>query len=385
MHLAAMMAFFALAVAPAWAARPAAAMSVSAAPGTLIDRQSIVGPPAGGTAWRVLYWSTDPDGAARQVSGLVIVPRGEAPVGGRPVVAWAHPTSGVVERCAPSRARLRYQMIAGLRSMLWRGYVVVATDYPGLGTPGPHPYLDGVSEARAVLDSVRAARAIPEAKASRRFAVWGHSQGGHAALFTGTIAKAYAPELSLAGVAVAAPATELGTLMNADLASQGGRNLTAMTLWAWSRLYGVPTAAVIRPAALPAVNHISSECLESPYDFLVRRRLGPKVPPDFLTSADFARQPPWSDFIARNTPGVLPPSIPVFIAQGDADGLVRPAITADYARRLCRAGSAVRYLLMPKVKHGLAGDRAAIPAIDWIANRLAGEPPPNDCGALPPP
>jgi hypothetical protein len=70
------------------------------------------------------------------------------------VLAWAHPTSGVVPRCAPSLAFFRFQMIAGLREMLQRGYLVVATDYPGLGTGGPRPYLVGVSEARAVLDSV---------------------------------------------------------------------------------------------------------------------------------------------------------------------------------------------------------------------------------------
>ncbi len=92
--------------------------------------------------------------------------------------------------------------------MVDRGYVVAATDYPGLGTPQTHPYLVGVSEARAVLDSVRAARALTGAQ--NRFAVWGHSQGGQAALFTGLIAKSYAPDLDLVGVAAAAPATDLG-------------------------------------------------------------------------------------------------------------------------------------------------------------------------------
>ena len=53
----------------------------------------------------------------------------------------------------------------------------------GSGTPGVHPYLIGDSEAYSVLDSVRAARELPDAKAQKRFAVWGHSQGGHAALF----------------------------------------------------------------------------------------------------------------------------------------------------------------------------------------------------------
>ena len=131
------------------------------------------------------------------MSGAIFIPPGKAPAGGRDVIAWAHPTSGVVEKCAPSLMPDTAGMIWGLQSMLAKGYVVVATDYPGLGTPGIHPYLIGESEGRAVLDSVRAARAMPQSGASNRFVVWGHSQGGHAALYTGELAKSYAPELEL--------------------------------------------------------------------------------------------------------------------------------------------------------------------------------------------
>ena len=115
-------------------------------------------------------------------------------------------------------------MIWGLPDMLAQGYVVVATDYPGLGTPGIHPYLIGISEARAVLDSVRAARALPNTGASNRFAVWGHSQGGHAALYTGELAASYAPELKLVGIAAAAPATYLVELFDADKRTQPARS-----------------------------------------------------------------------------------------------------------------------------------------------------------------
>jgi alpha-beta hydrolase superfamily lysophospholipase len=100
--------------------------------------------------------------------------------------------------------------------MLAHGYVVAGIDYPGLGTPEVHPYLVGKSDAREVLDSVRAAREIPGAGAGDSFAVWGHSQGGQAALFTGLEAAGYAPELKLVGAAAAAPATDLATLMTED-------------------------------------------------------------------------------------------------------------------------------------------------------------------------
>lgn len=164
--------------------------------GSILQAEAMHGAPDGAHAWRVLYRSTGLEGKPIAISGAVIAPAGDPPPGGRPVVAWAHPTTGVVSRCAPSLARVFFGSIQGLSDMLARGYVVAATDYPGMGTPEVHPYLVGTSEARAVLDSVRAARAISEAGASDRFAVWGHSQGGQAALFTGLGAASYAPELN---------------------------------------------------------------------------------------------------------------------------------------------------------------------------------------------
>ena len=112
----------------------------------------------------------------------------------RPIIAWAHPTSGIVPHCAPSLAIFLFQQIQGLRSMVERGYVVAATDYPGLGTPGPHPYLVGMSEARAVIDSVRAASTLPGAGGGTRFVVWGHSQGGQAARCS--LASRYGPSVT---------------------------------------------------------------------------------------------------------------------------------------------------------------------------------------------
>src|ERR1700691_5428534 len=211
----------------------AASLASERSPGTLISAEAMPGAPEGARAYRMLYWSTGLDGRPVEVSGVVIAPRGPSPAGGRPVVAWAHPTTGVVSRCAPSLARVFFASIQGLRAMLVRGYVVAATDYPGLGTPEIHPYLVGTSEAHAVLDSVRAAKQIPEAAAGARFAVWGHSQGGQAALFTGIEAARYAPELKLVGVAAAAPATDLAALMSDDLCGGGGDNSNGMTLLSW--------------------------------------------------------------------------------------------------------------------------------------------------------
>jgi acetyl esterase/lipase len=348
-------------------------------PGTLLDQQASSGAPDGAVAYRVLYRSLGLDDRPIVVSGLVIIPRGPAPPGGRPIVAWAHPTTGVVPRCAPSEAFFRFQQIQGLRDMVEHGFIVAATDYPGLGTAGPHPYLVGVSEARAVLDAVRAARALPGAEAGTRFAVWGHSQGGQAALFTGMIAAQYAPDLQLVGVAAAAPATELGALLQADLDTPAGKNLTAMTLWSWSRVYGAPMERVVTPGAVRVVDSLAGECIESAYDLFVRGRTERPLETGFLTVANLAATQPWADLMARNTPGMLPPAIPVFIAQGTDDPVVRPAVTWDYVRRLCAAGSKVTLRVMPGVGHGLAAMRSARAAVDWIADRFDGRPVPDNC------
>src|ERR1700761_3601808 len=241
-------------------------------PGTLVRQQPIDGAPLGAAAYRVLYRSAGLKREPIFVSGVVIVPEGDPPPGGRPIVAWAHPTSGVTPRCAPSLAIFLFQQIQGLRSFVERGYVVAATDYPGLGTPETHPYLVGDSEAEAVIDSVRVASNMPGAGGGKRFVVWGHSQGGQAALFTGLIAKSYAPELTLLGVAAAAPATDLVTLMNDDINSVGGKNITSMALGSWHRVYDASISKIVDPRAIPVMDRLAHECIEGPFDLVARQR-----------------------------------------------------------------------------------------------------------------
>ncbi len=360
----------------------ASSEAVMGAPGTIVHIESMHGAPLGASAYRLLYRSTDPSNRPIVVSGIVVIPAGVPPQDGRPIVAWAHPTTGVVSRCAPSQARFVFQTMMGLRDMVRRGYIVVATDYPGLGTPGPHPYLVGDSEGRAVLDAVRAVRNLPQASAGDRYAVWGHSQGGQAALFAGAMAQTYAPELKLVGVAVASPATDLQTLLRDDADTDGGRNITAMTLWSWSQVFHLPLNNVIAPDAMPAVDALSNECIESPIDMLERARSQRPLREQFLSVDDITRVEPWHSLLLANIPGTLPLDVPIFVAQGDADHLVLPSVTQAYVQRLCRAGDKVQYLSMPGVAHGWAGADSALPAVAWMADRFAGEAAPDSCTSL---
>jgi acetyl esterase/lipase len=348
-------------------------------PGTLVQQEVIDGAPLGATAYRVIYRSTGLKNEPIFVSGVVIVPQGEPPPGGRPIVAWAHPTSGVTPRCAPSLAIFLFQQIQGLRSFVERGYVVAATDYPGLGTPGPHPYLVGESEARAVIDSVRVAATMPGAGGGKRFAVWGHSQGGQASLFTGMIAQKYASELTLLGVAAAAPATELAALMEDDINTVGGKNITAMTLWSWHRVFGAPIDKVVDPRAIPVIDALAHECIEGPFDLVAREKTGKPLEQYFLTGEGLAKTEPWRALLQDNSTGPLPPNVAVFLAQGTEDQIIRPEVTRDYMAGICKAGDKVKMVVLPNIGHGRAAQASTIDAVNWIAERFAGAPPPNDC------
>ena len=127
-------------------------------PGDIIRYKQADGAPVGSRAWRVIYHSRDMNGADIPVSTMVIVPDNEAPLGGRVIVSWAHPTTGSAEKCGPSVSIDPYLGIEGLHELLAAGYAVTATDYQGMSLAGPSSYLLGVTEGNNVLDAVRAAR-----------------------------------------------------------------------------------------------------------------------------------------------------------------------------------------------------------------------------------
>lgn len=230
--------------------------------GQLISADPVVETPGGMQAWRVRYWTSDGSGRPRQVTGMVVAPREAIVRQPRDVLAWTHGTSGVVSRCALS-TNPQFWTVTPALGAVRQGYVVVAPDYPGLGSAGVHPYLVGQDTGRSVLDAVRAARAIPGAAAGGRFAVWGESQGGHAALWTGQIARSYAPDLTLTGVAAAAPATDLianfRQMPNKSIAAM----MTSFIAYSWSNHYGAPMSALGGPQTRGIMTRLAqNNCIE---------------------------------------------------------------------------------------------------------------------------
>jgi len=356
--------------------------------GTIIRSEVLETAPPGSTGWRVLYRSTGLDDEPIAVSGTVFAPTGTPPAGGWPVVAWAHPTTGVASRCAPSiGADGGAGAIPGLADLLQAGYVVTATDYPGLGTPGPHPYLVGESEGRAVLDSVRAARQLEGLSARRDVALWGHSQGGHAVLFAGQLAPTYAPELDVIGVAAAAPATELAELLRRDIGGVSGNVLASMALTSWSQVYadrGASLDAVVETTAMPLVDLISDNCIETTGQDLIDLPAAELLQVRFL-EVDPWSIPPWDTVLSENTPGAERLTMPVLIAQGTADTVVWPGVTADWVAAQCRTGVTIDERLYEGRTHTEITQASAGDVRAWIDDRFDGRRAPSTCPAPPPP
>jgi alpha-beta hydrolase superfamily lysophospholipase len=340
-------------------------------PGALIRSVAIAGSPQvpGSGAWAILYHSRDFDGRDVAVSGVVVVPPGAAPPGGRPVAVWAHGSSGLADRCAPSHAGVMGALGPWLGGLLQQDLVVAATDYQGLGTPGPARALIGLSAGHAVLDVARAARGL-DAGASGRMVLAGHSEGGHAVLWAAELARSYAPELQVLGVATSAPGAELATILKLTEFRPAAITSGAMLIVvAWSDAYGV-LSDVLTPAGRKAVDRVRSTCLEE----LANDPATPVVRPGELLTT-----PPWPALLARNTPGHAATPAPILIAQGTDDQVVTSAATRALVQRLCRLGDTVELRTWPHVGHFDLPEAASTAALAWVGDRLAGRSARSTC------
>lgn len=367
-------------VAAALLTMPATASAQRA--GTLVSAEPVSSAPAGMRAWRVRYRTLSDSNRPIEVTGMVIAPDRPA-AGPARVIAWTHGMIGVAQRCAPSKDDTNFTMIPSLANVIARGYTVVAPDYPGLGSDMVHPALVGVSTGRSVLDAVRAARDVRGANAGLRFAVWGESQGGHAALWTGQLARSYAPELNLMGVAAIVPPTDLARNMMEGSDKNARALLTAYTATSWSRHYGVPMTALGNRSTQNIMTRLSDNyCIETHKKPKLSTILGIVTVQRAIRNLDLSKQQPWSRLMRENSVSPAAVPSPLLIATGNADVIVAPAVVRDFARRTCRAGKAVRYISITGGEHATVARTEAAQTLDWIDARFAGQRAPSDCGRI---
>ena len=350
------------------------------APGSILRQASVATGLAGARVSKILYASTDRNDRPIAVSGVVVVPTGPVPPGGRPIVAWAHGTTGVASRCAPSlESDAGIGRIPLLHDLVAEGAVVVATDYPGLGTPGPHPYLVGESEGRAVLDSVRAAEALDRGPSSDKVVLMGHSQGGHAVLFAAQLSRSYAPDLHVVGVVAMAPPTDLSELLAQDVHETAGVVLTALAITGWTHTYpGLSSADILESGTQPFVDELSRGCVEDTGQGLVDLP-GVLVLQHRFLSRNPAATPGWSEAFVANDPSPRVQPVPMLVAQGLSDTLVRPDTTIHFVKQACADHAQIDLDTYPGVGH-FAVRTAALPQVlPWIRARLGGTPTVTGC------
>ena len=334
--------------------------------------------PPGMLAWRIQYTTTIDDKTPALGVAMVFAPK-EMPVLPRPVIAWTHGTTGLMQKCMPSLFSAPSEGIAARDKIVGQGWVVVATDYSYTEKGGPHPYLMGEAEARSVLDAMRAVYHMPELTLDRRHAmVWGHSQGGHAALWSGIIAPRYAPDVKLAGVIAIAPVADPLHIIRMNPAVD--KRLGPYIAMSYSRFYSdIKFEDAIRPAALEASRKIANLCGFIPpedaheIDALASSFEGGALAID-TNQALVAR------LEANAANGAI--AAPLVIVQGLGDMVVPPAATNAYVDARCAAGQQIEYWTFSGLDHAsIVAPESALtePLFTWVQARLNDEPQQADC------
>lgn len=354
--------------------------NISSQPGALLRSEAIqnVILPQGMRAWRILYATTIDDKTPALAVAIVFAPR-EMPVLPRPVIAWTHGTTGLMQKCMPSLITAPSEGIPARDKIVGQGWVVVATDYSYTEKGGPHPFLIGEAEARSALDAVRAAYHMQELTLDRRHTmIWGHSQGGHAALWAGIIAPRYAPELKIAGVIAIAPAADPLNIIKMNPAVD--KRLGPYIAMSYSRFYSdVKFEAALRPAALEASRKIVNLC-----GF---------IPPEDAQQIDALAESFEGGALAIDTNPALVARLeqnaangaiaaPLVIVQGLADVVVPPAATDAYVAARCGAGQQVAYWTFTGLDHtSIVAPGSALTEVlfAWMQARLNDEPQPAGC------
>lgn len=342
--------------------------ALDGAPGEIVKADALLGVPFAARGWRIMYRSTDVHGDTVLSTGVLVVPLGPAPAGGRTVVSWGHPTTGSAPDCAPSYGFDPYLPIEGMRPLLDRGYAVVATDYTGMGVDGPDSYLVGATEGNNVLDAVRAAREVLGGGASDRVILWGHSQGGQAVLFAAQQAAGYAPELEVRAVAVAAPAADLTALLGSHLDDIQGVTIGSYAFQAFADVYGdtvdgARVDTILSPEAIANLPEMNGLCLLAHIPEL--HAIGGPVVGNFTTS-DPTKTEPWATLLKENSAGGVAFDAPLFIAQGLEDQLVIPDDTKEFAESEAALGMDVTYHEIPFADHGSVAYFALPGLLRWL-------------------
>ncbi|MFJ9174763.1 lipase family protein [Streptomyces sp. NPDC102360] len=363
--------------------------------------------PLPGKATRIMYKTTDSNGKPAASTGAYIEPsakwRGSGP---RPLVALAPGTQGQGDQCAASMGlehplRINGQtLVAGYEDLaiyrlLAKGVAVVVTDYIGLGTTDRlHTYVNRLDEAHAVLDAVRAARALKDATitSGSRVGLFGYSQGGGATAAAAELQPTYAPDVTLSGTYAGAPPADLAATTKAI----DGTDLVGALGWSLNGfLQSEPELRAIADKYLndkgrAALKDLSTACVGDAILGYSSKKSSAWTK-DGQTLEDIIKaEPRLQEFLNQQRIGTIEPQSPVRVATGVSDNLVPHGQARQLAVDWCGRGAQVTYkpVSIPDVGRALINHFAPLltdqgPAINWLTDRLSGEPATSTCAELP--
>jgi fermentation-respiration switch protein FrsA (DUF1100 family) len=320
--------------------------------------------------YRIMYLSESVSGTPIAVTGLIAMSDDPAPFGGYHVALYGHGSTGLADQCAPSSAvgvsgadiDLDYETFTTLASM---GFVLVSTDYEGLGVPGEHPFLDGVSAAHSMLDAGLAARQLPLLYAGAKTAVAGFSQGGHAALWAAQLAPEYTPEQPIFAGLIASAASEMPALAQAGVADPTRQELTVWMLLGLAAAHPEAQAALgdlLTPAGKQLAELLTSGCSLD----------GAAVPPTPYIAADPTTVEPFASLLAANSAGTVATATPLLVFHGDGDTNIPLAQSDALLARLCAVGQVIERRVVPGANHFSTVSSATIEGRDWLTGLAAG-------------
>jgi pimeloyl-ACP methyl ester carboxylesterase len=389
--------------------------------GAVIAREAVATSLPNAEAWRIAYVSSDVLERPTISTALVIAPTGDIPAEGRPIISWAHGTTGTAQNCGPSQewdpaqTLNEYFLVGGTSGtdfgvpaadqFLAKGYVLVATDYQGLGGGGKHQYAVSATQARDAINAIRAVGSLGLSGASRKAAVYGWSQGGGAVLAAASLGDYIARDgsafdgIDLVGfaamapqdVAVLAPQGALDDAAAAKFLAGIESAFTdnvfnfahfAMTIWATAAafpeleltdIFTEDGAKTLDTIFSKKCMHPGSDTINFAYGANFKSLLAP-TPKNQLAWA--------KSLIAGSVPPARPVA-PVVIYWGTADTVVAPSMGQLYREQMCAmAGADVTRVQLAGAQSHFTTPGAAEPLyVPWIADRLAGNPLANGCDA----
>lgn len=398
--------------------RAASQLAADGKLGQVILKETVTTSVPGAQAWRIAYISSDVAERKTISTAIVVAPTGQPPAAGRPIIAWAHGTTGTAQNCGPSQvidpaAPLNQYFLVGgnswtdygipaIEALISEGFVIVATDYQGLGGGGRHQYAVAGTNGRDVINSVRAAGSMNETGAGTKALVYGWSQGGGA-----TIAAASLPDyiaskgtatdnvqfigfIAMApdDVAVMIPKSPADEAAGVKVMSQFGEMFSgnvfdfahfSMNLWGTQAAFpGLNLADIFTDQSAKVLDEVlSNKCMHVVADTL-NYSFGNQY-------KSMLRNPPvnsvaWVDAMIRGSVTATRPVAPVIIYWGTRDTTVPPVMGELYQKQMCAMGGQIERVQLPGEQTHFSTPGAATPLyLSWIRDRLAGKPLPAVC------